>query len=75
MSLALHGHHILIIATLAFAAAILTPNWYNSPKNGLKMNIFQICAKNTGGETCQWVFSSNSKHAVFDHRKTEFNFH
>jgi hypothetical protein len=54
MSLALHGHHILLIATLAFAVAVLTPNWYTSPGDGTKRNVFQICSPNA--YSCEWIF-------------------
>ncbi|CAF5021627.1 unnamed protein product [Rotaria sp. Silwood1] len=52
MSLALHGHHVLLIATLTFATAVLTPNWYTSSDFQIKRNIFQICNTQT---SCHWV--------------------
>ena len=55
MSLALHGHHALIIATLAFAAAALTTEWYTSPDNNLKRNVFQICDPNSRPYACEWM--------------------
>lgn len=58
MLLALHGHHILIIATLAFAAAVLIPFWYTSPNLQIKRNIFQIC--DTTSNTCYWTILPTS---------------
>lgn len=52
MSLALHAHHILIIATLAFAAGALIPFWYTSPNYTIKRNVFQICDINNNN--CTW---------------------
>jgi len=60
MSLALHGHHVLLIATLAFIIAVLTPNWYTSPDKTIEMNVFQICMNSTTSKSCQWVFSLQS---------------
>ncbi|CAF2854043.1 unnamed protein product [Rotaria sp. Silwood2] len=56
MSLALHGHHILLIATLAFTTAVLTPNWYTSTDFRVQRNIFQICDTQLSSYTCHWVF-------------------
>jgi len=56
MSLALHGHQILLIATLAFAAAVLIPFWYTSPNLQIKRNIFEICYHNT----CYWTLLPTS---------------
>jgi hypothetical protein len=58
MLLALHGHHILIIATIAFAAAVLIPFWYTSPNLQIKRNIFQIC--DTTSNTCYWTILPTS---------------
>lgn len=58
MSLALHGHHVLLIATLAFATAILTPNWYTSPDFQIKRNIFQICDTYLLTCKCDWILTS-----------------
>jgi hypothetical protein len=60
MSLALHGHHVLLIATLAFITAVLTPNWYTSPDKTTDINVFQICVNSTTSQFCQWVFSLQS---------------
>lgn len=57
MSLALHGHHILLIATLAFAAAVLTPNWFTSTDRNLNINVFQICTNSSSCSSCPWVFT------------------
>ncbi len=56
MSLALHGHQALIIATLAFAAAVLIPFWYTSPNLQVQRNIFQICTNNM----CYWTLLPTS---------------
>jgi len=56
MSLALHGHHVLLIATLAFAAAVLTPNWYTSPDKNTKINVFQLCTNYSSTQHCLWIF-------------------
>ncbi|CAF1275118.1 unnamed protein product [Rotaria sordida] len=69
MSLTLHGHHILLIATLAFATAVLTPNWYTSPDFRVKRNIFQICDTQLFSCTCRWVLypisNDNSATTIF----------
>ena len=57
MSLSLYGHHVLLIATLAFITAILTPNWYKNPEQGVDINIFQLC-RNSSSQTCQCIFFS-----------------
>lgn len=66
MSLALHAHQILIIATLTFLVAVLTPNWYSSPKHGLKINIFQICTGKSNAERCAWTFSGYVGNPAFE---------
>lgn len=43
MSLALHAHHIVLLATLAFVAAVLIPHWYTTPDQRQKRNVFDIC--------------------------------
>jgi hypothetical protein len=53
MSLALHAHQILIIASLAFATAALLPFWYTSPNLQINRNIFQIC--NNSNNICYWT--------------------
>jgi len=68
MSLALHGHHILLIATFAFVAAVLTPNWYTSP-DGTNINVFQICTNFTLNHSCQWSFTLQSNNSLFGNSK------
>lgn len=63
MSLALHGHHVLIIATLAFAAAVLTPNWFTA-KTGTKINVFKICPNSSVSNECPWIFSQLSDNST-----------
>ncbi|UJR13463.1 hypothetical protein I4U23_000477 [Adineta vaga] len=53
MSLALHGHHTLLIATFVFIAAVLIPNWYTAPNLQTKRNVFEIC--NTNPYACRWT--------------------
>ena len=64
MSLALHGHHVLLIATLAFIAAVLTPYWYTSPDQTLHIDIFKICNSSLIPSQCPWTYSllANSSH-------------
>jgi hypothetical protein len=57
MSLVLHGHHVLLIATLAFVAAVLTPNWYTNSVDGVNLNVFQICKYNLSSQPCAWILS------------------
>jgi len=57
MSLVLHGHHVLLIATLAFVAAVLTPNWFTSLNNGIKINVFQICTNSSPLQSCPWTLT------------------
>jgi len=65
MSLALHGHHVLLIATLAFVAAVLTPNWYTSPDRGTNINVFQLCTNSSSSQSCQWIFTLQSNSSLF----------
>ncbi|CAF1068643.1 unnamed protein product [Adineta steineri] len=58
MSLALHGHHILVIATLAFATAVLLPSWYTSPNDQIQRNVFDICTINP--YSCRWTLLPTS---------------
>ena len=60
MSLTLHGHQVLLIATLAFAAAVLTPNWYTSPDGQVALDVFQICSVKSTSRSCEWTFNANS---------------
>ncbi|CAF5171757.1 unnamed protein product, partial [Rotaria magnacalcarata] len=59
MSLALHGHHVLLIATITFITAILTPNWYSNSEKRINLNIFQICTNSSSPQPCSWIFSSH----------------
>lgn len=68
MSLALHGHQALIIATLAFAAAVLTPNWFTA-KSGTKINVFQICPNSSISNECEWIFSRLSANSTMSESK------
>jgi hypothetical protein len=67
MSLALHAHQIFLIATLAFAAAILIPFWYRPPNLQIRRNIFQVC--DTKG--CYWTLlpSTASNQTVVTSKK------
>lgn len=68
MSLALHGHHVLLIATLAFAAAVLTPYWYtDSNKNSI--NVFQLCSNSSIPQACQWIFTLRSNNSSIGESK------
>ena len=69
MSLALHGHHVLLIATFVFVAAVLTPNWYTSPDHGTNINVFQICTNFTLNQSCQWIFTFQSNNSLFGDSK------
>ncbi|CAF1201540.1 unnamed protein product [Adineta ricciae] len=64
MTLALHGHHALLIATLAFIAAVLTPYWYTSPNQTLHIDIFKICNSSSIPSQCPWTYSllANNSH-------------
>lgn len=53
----LFGHHTLLIATLAFAAAVLTPNWYNDSERNIHLNVFQICVNASSLSSCPWIFT------------------
>lgn len=53
MSLFLHAHQVLIIATIAFIIGVLLPFWYTSPNGQLKRNIIQIC--DTMDNRCSWT--------------------
>jgi hypothetical protein len=64
MSLALHGHHILVVATLAFAAAVLTPNWYTRQDNVITINVFQICQNSSSSPSCPWVLTLPSNNPL-----------
>ena len=68
MSLALHGHQILVISTLAFAAAVLTQNWYSTPNGEFRINVFQVCARTLQYDPCRWTFSSEARHVDFSTR-------
>ena len=65
MSLALHAHQMLIIATLAFAAAVLTTEWYTSPNQDVKRNVFQICVFVGPSYFCQWILLPTDTNAMF----------
>ncbi|UJR33857.1 hypothetical protein I4U23_021278 [Adineta vaga] len=66
MSLALHGHHVLLIATLAFITAVLTPNWYTSSNQPtLVINIFQICNNSLIPNPCSWTYKFLSENSSF----------
>jgi hypothetical protein len=69
MSLALHGHHVLLIATLAFVAAALTPNWYTKPDDNIELNVFQICQTSSTSKRCEWIFNSQSNNILSDKSK------
>jgi hypothetical protein len=69
MSLALHGHHILLIATLAFAAAVLTPNWFTSIDKGININVFQICTNSSSCSSCPWIFTLQSNNSISEPSK------
>ena len=72
MSLTLHGHHILIIATLAFAAAVLTPNWFTATRadgTNIKINVFQICTNFSSPSTCQWTLTLPSNNSLYNDSK------
>jgi hypothetical protein len=69
MTLALHGHHVLLIATLAFVAAVLTPNWYTrtfTDDTTIDLNVFQICKTSTQPRTCEWILSPQAKNVASD---------
>lgn len=73
----LFGHHVLLIATLAFVTAVLTPNWYTDSDKRIHLNVFQICVNASSLPSCPWVFSlpSNNSNAEqgthFLNRKTK----
>ncbi|CAF0804184.1 unnamed protein product [Adineta steineri] len=69
MSLALHGHHILLIATLAFTTAVLTLNWYENSEKSIHINVFQICSNSSTLKTCRWIFSIQSVKSSFEEIK------
>ena len=71
MSLALHGHHILIIATLAFAAAVLTPSWYTASDLSIKRNIFDICTTYQYTWTCHWILLPTADNYLIRTRKKQ----
>lgn len=60
----LFGHHILLIATLAFAAAVLTPNWYHDSERNIHLNVFQICANASSMSSCPWIFTLPSNNSL-----------
>ena len=70
MSFPLHAHHVMVLATLTFVVAVTTPEWYISPANHLKMNIFQICAEKTGVQICEWTLSTHLNNKYFE--KSQF---
>jgi hypothetical protein len=74
MSLALHGHHILIIATLALAAAVLIPAWYTAPDLSKKRNIFDICTTNPYSYTCYWILLPTADNYLIRTRKKRKRF-
>jgi hypothetical protein len=69
MSFVLHGHHVLLIATLAFVAAVLTPNWYTSPDQRININVFQLCINYPSSQSCQWIFSLPSNNLTYGESK------
>ena len=69
MTLALHGHHVLLIATLAFTAAVLTPYWYTSPDQTLHIDIFKICNSSLISSQCPWTFNLLASNSHFGSSK------
>ena len=68
----LFGHHVLLIATLAFVAAVLTPNWYIDSDRKNHLNVFQICINASSTPSCPWVFTLPSENPYSDQgRRTE----
>ncbi|CAF1197875.1 unnamed protein product [Adineta ricciae] len=59
MSLALHAHQTLLVATFAFIIGVLVPCWYTSPNLQTTRTVFQVC--NTTSSTCEWTLLPKSQ--------------
>jgi hypothetical protein len=64
MSLALHGHHVLLLATLVFITAVLTPNWYTRSDPPININALQICFNSSVNYQCHWTYSLLTDNAL-----------